>query len=158
MREPIFYGPESAYNFQYRDLTPKKYSADNDWIIENKGFSIHIAREVIHALGAMQLDTLRETVERLRTKPPQNWTMLPAFTFTAHELAQRSGVDVALVEGLLAAFSLPTGNVNAEFRSLSDFNVANAAPLLPLDQKQFILSALQFVGGAIRSAVLLDGG
>ena len=25
MREPIFYGGESAYNFQYRDLAPEKY-------------------------------------------------------------------------------------------------------------------------------------
>ena len=28
MREPIFYGTESAYAFQYRDLVPEKYGAD----------------------------------------------------------------------------------------------------------------------------------
>jgi hypothetical protein len=32
MREPIFYGTESAYAFQYRDLVPEKYGADDAWI------------------------------------------------------------------------------------------------------------------------------
>ena len=39
MREPIFYGSESAYHFQYRDLAPEKYGQDDAWLIANKGFS-----------------------------------------------------------------------------------------------------------------------
>lgn len=30
MREPIFYGGEAAYSFQYRDLLTEKYAADDD--------------------------------------------------------------------------------------------------------------------------------
>ena len=54
LREPFFYGSESAYDFQYRDLIPQKYSKDNDWMIKNKGFSIGVARDVAQAIGAMQ--------------------------------------------------------------------------------------------------------
>src|SRR5262249_38446169 len=32
MREPIFYGAESAFSFQYRDLAAKKYARDEDWL------------------------------------------------------------------------------------------------------------------------------
>ncbi|WP_296244278.1 MULTISPECIES: hypothetical protein [unclassified Psychrobacter] len=32
LREPIFYGGESAYDFQYRDLSRLKYKSDEDWI------------------------------------------------------------------------------------------------------------------------------
>lgn len=40
LRESIFYGGESAYNFQYRDLSIRKYQNDNIWFVENKGYSI----------------------------------------------------------------------------------------------------------------------
>ena len=43
LREPIFYGGESAYRFQYRDLSVKKYANDDQWLIANKGFSIGTA-------------------------------------------------------------------------------------------------------------------
>ena len=82
---------------------------------------------------------MRDTLKWLRTEPPQNWTMLPTFTFTARELSQWSGADLGLVESVLAAFSLPVGNVNAEFESLSDFNAANAAPLLRREDNQIVL-------------------
>jgi len=36
MREPIFYGTESAYAFQYRDLLPEKYGADDEWMLMNR--------------------------------------------------------------------------------------------------------------------------
>jgi hypothetical protein len=38
MREPIFYGPESAYSFQYRDLAPMKYEHDETWTRSKQGF------------------------------------------------------------------------------------------------------------------------
>lgn len=43
LREPIFYGGESAYTFQYRDLAPLKYSADANWLRRNKGIDLEVA-------------------------------------------------------------------------------------------------------------------
>ena len=40
LREIIFYSRESAYHFQYSDLSKIKYEKDNDWFVINKGFSI----------------------------------------------------------------------------------------------------------------------
>ena len=50
MREPIFYGTESAYTFQYRDLAPEKYGADDEWMLKNKGFTSGQARTVAMTL------------------------------------------------------------------------------------------------------------
>ncbi|TWJ18920.1 hypothetical protein [Geobacter argillaceus] len=47
LREPIFYSGESAYSFQYRDFSPRKYASDDDWLISNKGFSIQEAKNVV---------------------------------------------------------------------------------------------------------------
>ncbi len=47
LREAIFYGGESGYSFQYRDLSVKKSAADNDWLTSHKNFSIQSARDCL---------------------------------------------------------------------------------------------------------------
>ena len=79
MREPIFYAAESAYSFQYRDLAPRKYARDEDWLRQNKGFSIDDARRVIVAITSFLngkllavlhgLKDLRQIVDGLRRFP-----------------------------------------------------------------------------------------
>lgn len=50
LREPIFYGAESAYSFQYRDLSVQKYARDEDWLKKSKGFSPKDAQTVVARL------------------------------------------------------------------------------------------------------------
>ncbi|MCV9967399.1 hypothetical protein OIU34_36800 [Pararhizobium sp. BT-229] len=51
MREPIFYGGEPAYSFQYRTLTQVKYEADDDWLVKTRGFTIADALAVTKAIS-----------------------------------------------------------------------------------------------------------
>lgn len=61
MREPIFYGTESAYAFQYRDLVTEKYGDDDAWMLRSKGFTSVQARTI--AIWLM----CRAAERRLRT-------------------------------------------------------------------------------------------
>jgi hypothetical protein len=81
MREPIFYGGESAYNFQYESLARLKYRADGDWLETQKGFRIEQACQVGETLGRLQSKRQLECAESLRKQPPDTWTMLPGFMF-----------------------------------------------------------------------------
>ncbi len=54
MREPIFYGGESAYSFQYRDLAFERYAADDGWLRANKGFGVEDAHMVAVALSKLR--------------------------------------------------------------------------------------------------------
>ena len=139
LREPIFYGGESAYSFQYRDLSPEKYARDNDWLIANKRFSIEAARNVVHAIGRMQDEKSIATLQAIRSLPPDQWTFLPGVTFTANEIAAFAKIDISTVEKVLAAFALPDGERNSPFNALHDFNVANALPLIPLGENKYAL-------------------
>ncbi len=47
----MFYGGESAYNFQYREFAPDKYGGDAEWLGRNKGFTIWEARDVVYAIA-----------------------------------------------------------------------------------------------------------
>lgn len=138
-REPIFYGGESAYVFQYRDMAIKKYAADNPWLQANKGFTIDQARSVVRALEDLQEKKLSSTLEGLKSVPPDKWTLLPGFTFSRQELAYDSGISGDIVGKVLSAFSLPLMERNSGFNHLNDFNIANAFPVLALGEDKFLL-------------------
>jgi len=139
LREVIFYGGESGYSFQYRDLSVRKYAADNKWLESNKGFSIETARDVVDALGRLHIEKLTATMEAISQSHPDQWTFLPGFSFSLEELSMFAGIDAPIVEKVLDAFTLPREEKNQAFRSIHDFNVANATPILRLNDQDFVL-------------------
>lgn len=139
LREPIFYGGESAYSFQYRDLAEQKYSADASWLEQNKGLSISSTVAVAKTLAALLSEKLMATLEAMSDLHPDGWTMLPGFTFSADELANQAGMPLDAVTTILEAFCLPSTDRNATFTALNEFNVTNALPLLRNGKGEFVL-------------------
>jgi hypothetical protein len=137
MREPIFYGPESAYAFQYRDLVPEKYGADDDWMRRAKGFTSSEARTIAKTMcSLMDEKAMRLFVDSQAAKtPPATW--LPAFEFSLDEVTSRSGIARDVVDSFFRAF-LFEGN-NAAFKEVGDFNEVSARPLLPTDRGTVLL-------------------
>lgn len=137
-REPIFYGGEAAYNFQYLDLAARKYSADDEWLQANRGFTIGQASRVAKAVEDVQTNRLDTTREQLRKLHPNEWTMLPFFAFKAEEVAVKAGFAIDLVEKVLSAFQLERDECNKGFNALHDFNVITATPLLRMPSGEFL--------------------
>ncbi|VUZ25177.1 Uncharacterised protein [uncultured Comamonas sp.] len=137
MREPIFYGTESAYAFQYRDLVPEKYGADDAWMLKNKGFTSGQARTIAKTMCALMDEKGTRLLADTRTAiaPPVTW--LPAFEFSLDEVAFHSGVEKDIVEAFFRAF-LFTGD-NSGFKEVGDFNEVAARPLLPTDRGTVLL-------------------
>lgn len=139
LREPIFYGSESAYGFQYRDFSIRKYQKDNEWIEKTKGFSIHSAREVVKAICDLQTIKIPQVHASFVDILPEDRTLLGAFEFSVEELAAHAGIDDDTVDAVLNAFAVPQGETNTRFQSLSDFNIVNAFPLIPTSTGSFLL-------------------
>ena len=133
LREPIFYGGESAYSFQYRDLSVRRYATDNEWLETNLGFSIETARDVISAVQREVEDRGSTVLDRLDALPKDEWSFLPCFLFRPGDIAARAQLPKAAVGKVLRAFSAQPSGGNAEFRSLKDFNAATATPLIPVN-------------------------
>lgn len=137
MREPIFYGTESAYAFQYRDLVPEKYGADDDWMLKAKGFTSDQARTIAKSMCALMDEKGTRLLAEARTAkaPPETW--LPAFEFSLDEVAARSGIAQDVAEAFFRAF-LYMGD-NAAFKEVGDFNEVAARPLLPTGRGTVLL-------------------
>jgi hypothetical protein len=143
LREPIFYGGESAYSFQYRDMALERYAADEAWLLANKGFSIADAQAAASAVSEIQNRKILGVMQRHEIKAPLFPSLLPAFTTTPEEIAARSGRGVETVRAVLAALSVAAPS-NQEFTSLGAFNLANACPIIALPDGRYL--ALQTYG------------
>ncbi|WP_431636880.1 SEC-C metal-binding domain-containing protein [Dyella sp. KULCS107] len=137
MREPIFYGSESAYSFQYRDFALEKYRSDDSWLEKNMGFSISQAQAAARGMCEIISKKMELAFEEMKRsgKEPVSW--LSVFEQTADEIAFHTGLSGEKVQAFLDAFTLSSDN--AQFQSLGDFNAVNARPLLNLGNGKVLL-------------------
>lgn len=136
LREPIFYGGESAYHFQHRDLSYLKYHNDNDWFLEKKGFSIQHAIDVVTSIQLLQNVKLNFEMLQLMDKHPNEWSFLSAFKFTAEEVSKAANIEISTVRNVLGSF---VSTDLYEFNSLDDFNPKNAYPIIKLPGEEYLL-------------------
>lgn len=139
LREPIFYGGDSAYSFQYRGLAEPKYKLDDEWLMANKGFTIKIASEVVRNIGYLQCKKQFEAFRSLSSMPIKEQTVLSGFLFTTQEIVDISGIEFLYVEHVLKAFSLSYNERNLDFTTVHDFNITNATPIMVYNDKKFLL-------------------
>ena len=122
LREPIIYGPESAYESQYLDLAVERYSADNGWLRHNRGLSIEDAVSVVNAVVEVRSRAMEAALRGLRNITPGRRNLLAAFIVGVGEVATECGLGLKTVSAVLNAFVLRGGN--ADFATVSDFNAA----------------------------------
>jgi hypothetical protein len=137
LREAIFYGGESAYDFQYRDLSRIKYQKDNDWFLKNRGFSTQQLINVVMSIKLLQSNKINSVIRELSDKDIDEWTVLPAFKFTAKEVSEISNIEIDTVRLLIESFVSSAG-MN-EFNSLDDFNPKNAYPIIQISEDEYLL-------------------
>ncbi|MDU8359500.1 SEC-C metal-binding domain-containing protein [Pseudomonas syringae group sp. J309-1] len=143
LREPIFYGGESAYSFQYRDMARERYAADETWLLENKGFTIADAQAMADAISKLQNIKIMDALSCLKTGASHSSSLLSGFTTTAEEIAAHCTRPKEMVQAMLSTFSV-TAPSNQDFTSLGAFNVVNACPIVALPDGHYI--ALQTYG------------
>lgn len=140
MKEPIFYGSESAYSFQYRDFFAEKHAPDDEWLKRVKGFSSAQALQVARAMcSLMDARATNGTGLTGKTKPGEipASSVLDIFEFNAQEITQRSGQGIDVVEAVFDALTF-SGN-NGLFKEIGDFNQVAATPLLPTGRGSVVL-------------------
>lgn len=136
LREPIFYGGESAFNFQYRDFAVEKYRGDDTWLEANCGFTIADAAAIVDACLALTEEQVTARWKAVDRDNPSTWSLLPGFIVSKADLVARSSVAEEKAGAVIAAFSIPLGD-NAEFVALNDYNRAVSAPLIALGEDRY---------------------
>ncbi|WP_030137763.1 nuclease-related domain-containing protein [Pseudomonas fluorescens] len=144
-REPIFYGGESAYASQYRDLGGKRYSADNSWFSDNKGFSVKEAVSVFSAISEFQNQKIAQWMDELESTDIDNLTALPCFTVEVADLSNFSSIPARVIRSVFSAFASESFPTNSAFEVVGDFNEFNAKPILKIDDDKYLVFMLYSV-------------
>lgn len=140
MKEPIFYGTESAYSFQYRDFFLEKHASDDGWLKKVMGFSSAQALRVASTMCSLmdaRATNGGDLIGETKVGETPVGSVLELFEFTAQEVAQHSGEGVEVVEAVFEALTF-SGD-NALFQEIGDFNQVAATPLLPTGRGSVLL-------------------
>lgn len=140
MKEPIFYGTESAYSFQYRDFFAEKHAPDDEWLESVMGFSSAQALRVAGAMCSLmdaRATNGRGTVGETKVGEIPVGPVLELFEFTAQEITQHSGQEIDVVEAVFKALTF--NGYNGQFNEIGDFNQIAATPLLPTGRGSVLL-------------------
>lgn len=139
LREPIYYGGESAYSFQYRDLAPKKYAADTSWLLRNRNVDMKCIQDMSYCISRL----VNEKIMKIRSGQAgyieEEKGILSAFTVSYDEIMNCVRCASASMWNIVEAFTLPEDSRNAEFNSLHDFNAAYAYPFIRKSSDEFVV-------------------
>lgn len=136
LREPIFYGTESAYMFQYYEFAVEKYSKDNKWLLANKGFNSEDGIKIIQAI--IELSNMKTNLQHYLPSIDIDYK-LEVFTFTIEELASMIDIKKSIIENFITSFVFQEDCKNTEYISIDALNKVNFNPILKYNENEYIL-------------------
>ncbi len=151
MREPIFYGGEAAYNFQYLHFLEDKYGKDDAWLITNKGFSSSQMRRLAEILVIVQNRNLLNHFRSLGNTDTSAWTLLDGFSFTTADIMAETDLPDGVVEAILNAFTMNATSHNPTFSGLSEFNQVSATPIIQFGERYILFQNYTLLEAAYES-------
>ena len=134
MIEPIFYGEEGAYNFQYADLAAKRYGRDADWIERHLGTSLQSVIEI--SLHLRQLLEERASCFEFTHKLQDMCDRLLEI-FLVH-IEDLRGISDNAVAAFLKKFSLKPGRANLGFGAIGGYNEIHSRPAILVGDTTFL--------------------
>ena len=135
MVEPIFYGGQGAYDFQFLEMSSKRYAADELWMRQHKGASLEAFVETAKSLQSLTLKRM-QAIKPGKTLQEECKAVLHAMTFGLDDLPQ-TGRDS--LEHFIRAFSFTPGDINQEFNSVADYNVVLSRPVMVMGGGQYCI-------------------
>lgn len=136
-REAIFYSGDSAYSFQYKNLSLLKYIKDNDWLKNNKGFTVEEAVLIIDAIQNLQNRKITEFCSSQKNTESNSRSIIDVFKFTAEDVSTESNVELSVVVSIIESF-VSTIEMS-DFSSLNDFNQKNAYPIIKITNSEYLV-------------------
>ena len=155
MVEPIFYGEDGAYDFQYLEMAKRRYANDAEWIEAHLGTSFATILEI-----AKQLRQLAQ-VRINALEPPSTFqefceSLMSLLCFVPEDL---TGLGQESIDCFLKTFALTPGTVNQAFDSVGAYNIVHSHPVIRLENSRCFLP-IHFQPRRIhlRESLLLDVG
>lgn len=145
-QEWIFYWESWAYDFQYLNFLEEKYGRDEEWIIQNKWFSLETASKIINFLAKKRMQSVQEA----------SWLFperrMPAFfealCFSPEDLIAE-GLKESEVLGFLNVFSIAPLWWNTNFNNIGEHNEIYSKPILRIEENKYFIPVFSLLYSAV---------
>ena len=135
MVEPIFYGGEGAYAFQFLEMASKRYATDEQWIESRTGDKLDTFIEISKDLSKLTLKRL-QSIEPGLALNDRCVAVFSAMSFQSSDLPRLSRQSF---ENFITTFSFIPGETNHEFRGIGDYNTVHSRPVMSLGDGKYCL-------------------
>lgn len=137
IRERTFYASQCANDFQLLDLVYEKYKNDDQWLIDNMGFSSLDMEKVLRAMWRIK---------------QRNIGVLTSITFgfDIEEIHTESKIEIYKIRKILECFTAKEGS-NANYKKIDDLNEARIRPIIQKDDTYFCFSLYALFESACES-------
>lgn len=145
MVEPILYGGEGAYDFQYLEMADERYSLDHAWLEEHLGTSYGSIIQVAQRFKEMAGSRVRN-LRHPYSFEDFSEQILSALSFSPADFPTD---DRFAFETLVDKFALFPGSVNESFSPTKDRNVVDSQPVIDLGNQRYFLPLFANLAQAI---------
>ena len=145
MREPIFYGGDGAYSFQYMEMASKRYKLDEDWIQRNVGITLEALFEIAHAIEELANERL-QNIDFGSTHDQSCEAILYSMALHPDDLPN---IDRQALGYFLEWFSIKPGEVNQDFHTIGDYNKVHSHPVVALEDGRYWLPIISHLPESI---------
>ena len=145
MVEPIFYGGEGAYDFQFLEMASKRYAADDQWIQNHTGSSLETFIEISNNVGQLNLQRFRSIKPGL----PLDELSAEVLSAMSFRLEDFPPSDRHTLKNFITAFSFTPGSINHNFVGIGDYNEVHSRPVISLGDGRYYVPILPDLPKAI---------
>ena len=145
MMEPIFYGGEGAYDFQFLEMAAKRYAADEQWIERSTGDKLDTFIEISKMIRQLTLKRMQGIQPGLALDELCA-TVFSAMSFRPEDFPTDTRKSL---ENFIAAFSFTPGHVNQGFSGIGDYNTVHSRPVIALGDGRYCIPILPDLPKAI---------
>ena len=135
MVEPIFYGGEGAYDFQFLEIASRRYAADDQWIESHTGASLDTYIEISREISELTRNRLQSIEPGLA---PSDYCMA-VFSSMCFQLSDFAKANQQSLKSFFTTFSFTPGETNLEFRGIGDYNAVHSRPVMPLGNGKYCI-------------------
>lgn len=133
--EPIFYGEDGAFDFQYIELAEKRYAKDKRWLNSYVGSSFEAILKIPMCLKRLSGSRFR-SLQPSESFEEYCQQVFSIFVFSADEIA---GNHQESVSGFLKTFSCEPGGINEQLDNVGAYNQVVSHPLIRIDHDRYFL-------------------
>lgn len=146
LREPMFYGAASGYDFQMAAMATERYKYDEHWLLENKNADLSVYHSIYSTLRQVHTEKFNELALEIQKTKAAPTTLLPTFCFSRETLQE---YDETIIESFLNNFSANPKEFERDRLLPGEYNILYSKPIIETDSDLFFFPICSLLAGSL---------